>query len=104
MGTKISQEEIMQLLDKLYEQSIHGVARVSPPIDTLVSDYLQKSRNVDVAAKKLISYQISKCTISGFVTGLGGLVTLPVTIPANIGSVLYVQMRMIACLAYMGGL
>ena len=103
MGTKISQEEIMQLLDKLYEQSIHGVARVSPPIDTLVSDYLQKSRNVDVAAKKLISYQISKCTISGFVTGLGGLVTLPVTIPANIGSVLYVQMRMIACLAYMGG-
>ena len=28
---------------------------------------------------------------------------MPVTIPANIGSVLYVQMRMIACLAYMGG-
>ena len=43
MGAKISQEEIMQLLDKLYEQSMHGVAKVSPPIDTLSSDYLQKT-------------------------------------------------------------
>ena len=36
-------------------------------------------------------------------TGLGGLITLPVAIPANISSVMYVQMRMISCLAYMGG-
>lgn len=35
--------------------------------------------------------------------GLGGIITLPVTIPANVSSVLYVQMRMIAGLAYMGG-
>ena len=28
---------------------------------------------------------------------------MPVTIPANVGSVLYVQMRMIACTAYMAG-
>ena len=103
VGAKISQEEIMQLLDKLYEQSIHGVAKVSPPIDTLSSDYLQKNRDVDTAAKQFINYQIAKCTTSGFVTGLGGLITLPVAIPANVGSVMYVQMRMIACLAYMGG-
>ena len=29
------------------------------------------------------------------------IITLPVSIPANVGSVLYVQMRMIACTAYM---
>ena len=28
---------------------------------------------------------------------------MPITIPANIGSVLYVQMRMIACTAYLAG-
>ena len=28
---------------------------------------------------------------------------MPVAIPANVGSVIYVQMRMIACLAHMGG-
>lgn len=31
------------------------------------------------------------------------MITLPVAIPANISSVVYVQMRMIACIAKMGG-
>lgn len=103
MKALISQEEIMQLLDKLYEQSTQGIAKVSPPIEELAADYLQKNSDVDAAAKQFVNYQIAKCTTSGFVTGLGGLITLPVALPANVGSVLYVQMRMIACLAYMGG-
>lgn len=103
MAAKISQEEIMQLLDKLYDQSIHGIAKVSPPVEELANNYLEKSNDATTAAKKFINYQIAKCTTSGFVTGLCGLITLPVAIPANVGSVMYVQMRMIACLAYMGG-
>lgn len=103
METKINQQEIMQLLDKLYDQSVQGIAKVSPPVEALANEYLEKCEDVDAAAKKFINYQIAKCTTSGFVTGLGGLITLPVAIPANVGSVMYVQMRMIACLAYMGG-
>jgi len=34
---------------------------------------------------------------------LGGLLTLPVSIPANIASVLFVQVRMIAAIAHMAG-
>ena len=93
----------MQLLDKLYNQSIHGIAKVSPPVEELANNYLEKSNDATTAAKKFINYQIAKCTTAGFVTGLGGIITLPVAIPANVGSVMYVQMRMIACLAYMGG-
>ena len=103
MVAKISQNEIMQLLDKLYDQSMHGIAKVSPPVEELANNYLEKSNDATTAARKFINYQIAKCTTSGFVTGLGGLITLPVAIPANVGSVMYVQMRMIACLAYMGG-
>ena len=51
----------------------------------------------------MIKNQVIKCTTSGFLTGFGGIITLPVTIPANVGSVLYVQMRMIACIAYLAG-
>ncbi|WP_242836432.1 EcsC family protein [Ruminococcus sp. FC2018] len=51
----------------------------------------------------MIKSQIAKCTTSGFLTGFGGIITLPVTLPANVTSVLYVQMRMIACIAYMSG-
>lgn len=103
MSEKLNQEQLMQLLDKLYDQSIHGIAKVSPPIEELANDYLHKSQSIDIAAKKFINNQIAKCTTSGFLTGLGGIITLPVAIPANVGSVMYVQMRMIACLAHMGG-
>ncbi len=51
----------------------------------------------------MIKNQIIKCTTSGFISGFGGFITMPVTIPANVGSVLYVQMRMIACTAYLAG-
>lgn len=69
----------------------------------MCDDYLSKASSPDQAAKALANWQVMKCGTSGFVTGLGGLITLPVAIPANIGSVLYVQMRMIACIAKMGG-
>ena len=100
---QITQEDKMKMLDKLYDNSIQGLPKVSPPITQLADDYLSKSADVQTAAKSFINYQIAKCTTSGFITGLGGLITLPIAIPANISSVLYVQMRMIACLAHMGG-
>lgn len=93
----------MELLGKLYDNSIDGIPKVSPPISKLADDYLSKNKGVESAAKSFINYQIAKCATSGFITGLGGLITLPVAIPANVGGVLYVQMRMIACLAQMGG-
>lgn len=100
---KMTQEDIMNLLEKLYEKAIQGIPKVSPPISQLAENYMTKSPILESAAQSFINYQIAKCTTSGFLTGLGGIVTLPVAIPANVGSVLYVQMRMIACLAYMGG-
>lgn len=103
MGVKLDQEGVMRLLDKLYEQATQGIAMVSPPIEETAGDYLRKNPDIDTAAKKFSNYQIAKCTTSGFLAGLGGIITLPVTIPANVSSVLYVQMRMIAGLAYMGG-
>ena len=41
---------------------------------------------------------------SGIIKGIGGVSTLSVSIPANISSVLYVQMRMVACVACLAGL
>ena len=55
------------------------------------------------AAEQLIRMQVTKCTTTGFLTGLGGLITLPATITADIGSSMYVQIRMIAAIAVMGG-
>ena len=103
MSAKLTHEDVMQLLEKLYQQSVDGIQKISPPISQLASEYLSKNPDIDTAAKSFIRYQIAKCTTAGFLSGLGGVVSLPISIPANIGSVLYVQMRMIACLAHMSG-
>ena len=98
----ITEEQMMDVLNKCYEGAMNGLPG-SKPCAELANDYLGKYKNPTVAAKKLIDAQITKCTTSGFLTSLGGLITLPVAIPANVASVLYVQIRMIGALAVMGG-
>lgn len=99
----VSQEDIIKLLDACYSKCLNGVPHISPSVETLAEDYLSKYKTKEQACKAMLRNQIIKCTTSGFITGFGGLITLPVSIPANMGSVLYVQMRMIACTAYMAG-
>lgn len=93
---------MMELLDNCYSKALEGLPG-SKSCEELATEYLNKYGNPKTAAKKLIDTQIAKCTTSGFLTSLGGLLTLPVAVPANVASVLYVQMRMIASLAIIGG-
>lgn len=97
----ISQEDIMNLLDSCYEKCLNGIPVVSPSVEAMANDYLKKYNLKEAACKAMLRNQIAKCTTSGAITGFGGLITMPVTIPANVGSVIYVQMRMIACVAHM---
>ncbi len=102
-GKVFSQDDIMKMLDACYRKVLDGIPKVSPSIEQMATDYLEKNPSVPKAAEKMITNQVIKCTTSGALTGFGGLITLPVSVPANVSSVLYVQMRMIACSAYMGG-
>lgn len=99
----ITELDMEQILDSCYSQAVDGIPKVSKPIDELVEDYEKKHDSKEAAAKALINGQLAKCSTSGFLAGLGGLITLPVAIPANISSVIYVQLRMIAALAKIGG-
>lgn len=92
----------MKTVDWAYDKAVNGL----PGMDTaqeLAESYINKSNTIDEAVSSLINWQISKSATSGFITGLGGVILLPVAIPANIASVLFVQIRMIAAIAYMGG-
>ena len=104
MGIKdLSQEDVMGLLDTCYTKCMDGIPKVSPSIEDMANDYLSKYASTEDACKAMLKNQITKCTTSGFVTGFGGIITMPFTLPANVGNVMYVQMRMIACTAYMVG-
>lgn len=97
----IDEKSMLKVLDWTYETTINGIPG-QKTIEELAADYL-KHDDIETAISKMITYQTSKAGISGFVTGFGGILTMPVTIPANITSVILVQMRMIATIAYMRG-
>ena len=59
----------------------------------LAENYLRKHISVDNAIGSLIRSQNAQGVTSGFVTELGGLITLSVAIPANVGSIMYAQIR-----------
>lgn len=104
MTTLINKENLMQIMDDIYVEAINGLPMPGgESAQELAESYLKEKGSISDKADSLIRWQIAKCATSGFLTGLGGFISLPVAIPANIGSVLYVQLRMIAAIAYMGG-
>jgi len=101
--TTITEEQMQEILNTLYIKSIDGIPKVSLPVDDLVEDYLSKNDNVEKAVKSLINNSTVKCGTSGFLTSFGGFATMIATLPANITSVMYVQLRMCCAIAKMGG-
>lgn len=97
------EREMMSLLDKCYDGALEGILPGERTVEELAEDYLMKNSDKEKAIDDLIAYQTVLCGTNGFVAGLGGLLVLPVAIPANIASVIYVQLRMIAAIAYING-
>lgn len=101
-SSQLTESKMMQVLEWGYEKAIQGLPGMESA-EELAKRYLEKYDTVDEAIDTFINWQCAKCATSGFITGLGGLLTLPVAIPANISSVIFVQIRMIAAIAYMRG-
>lgn len=91
------------LLQKVYDFVLNGVPMMSEPLSELVAPYITHNENKEAAIEKFILNQKLKCAGTGFVTGLGGILTLPVTIPADLVSSLYIELRMIAAIAMIRG-
>jgi hypothetical protein len=100
--SEMTNEKVMSIFDKTYEIALNGLP-TSKSISDLAEEYRSKYNDILIASIKLRDYQVMKCGTSGFLTGLGGIIILPVALPANITSVIYVQMRMVAAIAEMGG-
>lgn len=102
MSEKITESKMQQALDFAYDKAVYGVTGVDSAFE-LAESYQKKGDCLHGQCNSLIRWQNTKAGTSGFVTGLGGIILMPVTLPVNITSVLYIQIRMIAAIAHMGG-
>lgn len=100
---KISQNNIVNFLDWSYNKVINGL----PAFDSaysLAKEYQNKYQdNIGKQIDSFVNWQCAKAGISGAATGFGGFATMAFTLPANIASVLAIQLRMIATIAILCG-
>lgn len=101
-NTQVNKGIIAKTLDWAYSKAVSGFTGVDSAYD-LGNSYLAQKGSLEDQVDSLIKWQVAKAATSGFVTGLGGVMIMPLTVPTNIASVIYVQIRMIAAIAYMGG-
>lgn len=93
---------ILNLLDSIYEHAANGAGCGDSVIQT-AADYLCRFDTREKAAKAVIRDHIVIAGCSGALSGLGGFAAMFVSLPANVMHVLRTQMRMVLCLAALGG-
>ena len=94
----------LRLVKWLSDHAIDGVRPLSSA-EHLATEYLrdQSYRTHRQRIDALINWETSKNFTSGFVTGLGGLLTLPFALPAGFAASWIIQARMAAAIARIYG-
>lgn len=64
---------------------------------------LQDKGEREAAIESIVNTHIGYASAQGFVTSVGGLITLPVGLPANIAGLAVLSVRMIAAVAHLRG-
>jgi uncharacterized protein (DUF697 family) len=91
------------VLRQILELAIDGYQRF-PGAEQLADSKLAKcGGDPQLAIDAVIDQHIRLAGVQGFATGLGGLVTLPVSLPANLTGIAIVQARMVAAIAHLRG-
>lgn len=99
----VTEGKLLKTIDWAYDKAVNGGIPNCDTAQELAESYMKRDGNIYDKVNSLIKWQDTKAATSGFVSNIGGLIILPVAIPANIASVIYIQMRMIGAIAYMGG-
>lgn len=98
---RFTQEKILTLLNWAYDKAISGYKQFDSAEE--LANSFKNHRSTKEQVNSLIRWQNTKSATVGFITGSGGIITLPVAVPANFATILLIQMRMIAAIAHLGG-
>ncbi|MDN5762670.1 MAG: EcsC family protein [Microlunatus sp.] len=90
-------------LRQVLEIAIDGTSKL-PGAKAHASRQLQRhGGSVDPAIDGIVDFHVRLAGAQGFLTNLGGIAALPVTMPANVAGLAVVQTRMVAAMAHLRG-
>lgn len=85
------------------ERAIRGVGPLDGAAAAADKQLAQHQGDVEKAIKELIENHVRMAGAQGFVTNIGGLVTMAVTVPANIAGLALIQCRLVAGIVHLRG-
>ena len=92
-----------RVLDWSYHRAVKGAGK-GEPVPQLAATYLARAGgDPEAAIQEFLRYARRRVGTVSFLTGLGGLATLPVAIPAEVANTLYMQLRMVTVIAALRG-
>lgn len=91
------------LLNQLYPKAIDGLPLLGTPLQT-AAPFRRGDDPLRARAERMIRPHVALAGTTGFVTGLGGFLTMPVTVPADLAGVALLQLHLAASCATLAGL
>ena len=100
----VTEEPESKLLSRLLDKALGGIPPLSSA-ESLATEYLTDQSYVshDERVASLVKRETTKNFATGFLTGLGGVITLPVGVPAALGASWLIQARMAGAIARIYG-
>lgn len=86
----------------MYALAVEGTA-ITDSATMLADSYRQPGKSPRDVAESLVMYESLKACGSGFTCGLAGSALLPLSVTADVCSSLFIQMRLCAAVAIIGG-
>ena len=103
VGRKIAPQLTSSYVREVLERAIDGVGPIKGAADAADAKLAAVGGDVEAAIDDLIDTHVRMAGVQGFVTNVGGLVTLAFTIPANITGLTLLQCHLVAAIAHLRG-
>lgn len=104
MSEKPKQSMALSVVKTITDGAINGFANLSGS-KKLAEEYInnKKYKTKEEMVDSLVQWESSKSFGLGFITGVGGAITLPISIPASMAATWMVQARLCAAIAHIYG-
>lgn len=90
------------ILEWLFQKAKQGMASFDSA-NVLAEEYRNKFMSIDEAIENLIANETWKAASTGFISGIGGIASAIVMLPANLTGVLFIQTRLVMTIAILKG-
>lgn len=101
--TEVAPSVTASAIHRALDRAIHGVGPLEGAAAAADKQLEEQKGDVDKAVHEVIENHVRLAGAQGFVTNIGGLVAVAVTVPTNIAGLALIQCRMVAGIAHLRG-